>query len=316
MTEKQFKPTRIAVIGTGAVGSTTAYTLLLHKRMSELVLIDVNKDKARGDALDMNHGLPFVGNVRVWAGDYPDCKDADIIVVTAGAAQKPGETRQDLLLRNVKIFESIIENVTKYNNSGILLIATNPVDVLSYFSWKKSGWPANRVIGSGTLLDSARFRYLIAEELAIDPRSVHAHIIGEHGDTELPVWSRANVAGIQVDLSEEKQAEIFKDTKDAAYEIINAKGATFYAIALALDRICAAILRNESSVLTVSTLLDGTYGVDDVYLGIPCIVDHSGVRRVLDLELNDKEQELLRKSAQTLKGLIADCSASWKDDEQ
>lgn len=310
MTEPSKKPTRVVVIGTGAVGSTTAYTLLLHKRMSELVLIDVNKDKARGDALDMNHGLPFVGNIKVWAGDYPDCKGADIIVVTAGAAQKPGETRLDLLKRNVRIFESIIENVTKYNTDGILLIATNPVDVLSYFSWKKSGWPANRVIGSGTLLDSARFRYLIAEELAIDPRSVHAHIIGEHGDSELPVWSRANVAGISVDLPEEKRTEIFTQTRDAAYEIINAKGATFYAIALALDRICAAILRNESSVLTVSTLLKGAYGVDDVYLGVPCIVDNTGVRRILDLELSEQEQELLRHSAQTLKDQIEHCACT------
>lgn len=308
MTEKTFKPTRIVVIGTGAVGSTTAYTLMLHKRMSELVLIDVNKEKARGDALDLNHGLPFVGNVRVWAGDYPDCMDANIIVVTAGAAQKPGESRQDLLLRNVKIFESIIENVTKYNSTGILLIATNPVDVLSYFSWKKSGWPANRVIGSGTLLDSARFRYLIADELQIDPRSVHAHIIGEHGDTELPVWSRANVAGLPVDLPEDKQEAIFQDTRDAAYEIINAKGATFYAIALALDRICAAILRNESSVLTVSTLLNNHYGVEDVYLGVPCIVDHSGVRQVLDLDLSPKEQELLLQSAQALRSHIDACA--------
>lgn len=310
MTPTTYKPTRIVVIGTGAVGSTTAYTLLLHKRMSELVLIDVNKDKAHGDALDMNHGLPFVGNIRVWAGDYSDCKDADIIVITAGAAQKPGETRMDLLKRNVKIFESIIENVTQYNQNGILLIATNPVDVLSYFSWKKSGWPANRVIGSGTLLDSARFRYLIADELQIDPRSVHAHIIGEHGDSELPVWSHANVAGVQVDLPEEKRDAIFKDTKEAAYQIINAKGATFYAIALALDRICAAILRNESSVLTVSTLLEGKYGVDDVYLGVPCIVDHTGVRRILELELNDKEIELLRSSAKTLRDQIDNCNCT------
>lgn len=307
MRESSFKPTRIVVIGTGAVGSTTAYTLLLHKRMSELVLIDVNKNKAQGDALDMNHGLPFVGNVRVWAGDYSDCKDADIIVITAGAAQKPGETRLDLLKRNIRIFESIIENVTKYNTNGILLIATNPVDVLSYFSWKKSGFPANRVIGSGTLLDSARFRYLIADELQIDPRSVHAHIIGEHGDSELPVWSRANVAGIQVDMTEEKQNEIFKNTKDAAYEIINAKGATFYAIALALDRICAAILRNESSVLTVSALMEGDYGLNDVYLGVPCIIDHGGIRRILDLELSDKEKELLSRSANTLKEQIGQC---------
>jgi len=310
MNQPSFKPTRVVVIGTGAVGSTTAYTLLLKKRMSELVLIDVNKDKALGDALDMNHGLPFVGNIKVWAGDYSDCKDADIIVITAGAAQRTGETRLDLLKRNVSIFESIIENVTKYNTTGILLIATNPVDVLSYFSWKKSGFPTHRVIGSGTLLDSARFRYLIGEELDIDPRSVHAHIIGEHGDSELPVWSLANVAGVQVDLPEERRNEIFTQTRDAAYQIINAKGATFYAIALALDRICAAILRNESSVLTVSTLMSGKYGVDDVYLGVPCIVDNTGIRRILDLNLNEQEQELFRKSANTLKEQIRNCACT------
>lgn len=302
-----FKPTRIAVIGTGAVGSTTAYTLLLRKRMSELVLIDVNKNKALGDALDMNHGLPFVGGVRVWAGDYSDCKDADIIIVTAGAAQKPGETRLDLLKRNIAIFESIIDNVVKHNSKGILLVATNPVDVLSYFTWKRSGWPKNRVIGSGTLLDSARFRYLIGEELDVDPRSVHAHIVGEHGDSELPVWSRAHISGIEVELDDEAKARIFTDTRDAAYQIIDAKGATFYAIALALDRICAAILDNESSVLTVSTLIDGMYGVNDVYLGVPCIVDHTGVHKVLELPLNDEELSLFRKSAETLKEQIAHC---------
>lgn len=307
--EKQpsFKPTRIAVIGTGAVGSTTAYTLLLRKRMSELVLIDVNKDKALGDALDMNHGLPFVGGVRVWAGDYPDCKDADIVIITAGAAQKPGETRLDLLKRNIAIFEGIIENVVRYNTTGILLIATNPVDVLAYFSWKKSGWPTNRVIGSGTLLDSARFRYLIGEELNVDPRSVHAHIIGEHGDSELPVWSRAHIAGINVELGEAAKQKIFASTRDAAYQIIKAKGATYYAIALALDRICAAILDNESSILTVSTLIDGMYGVDDVYLGVPCVVDHTGVSKVLELPLDGKELELFRTSAETLKEQIARC---------
>lgn len=305
-----FKPTRIAVIGTGAVGSTTAYTLLLRKRMSELVLIDVNKDKALGDALDMNHGLPFVGGVRVWAGDYEDCKEADIIIITAGAAQKPGETRLDLLKRNVAIFQSIIENVVKYNTTGILLIATNPVDVLSYFSWKKSGWPTHRVIGSGTLLDSARFRYLISEELDVDSRSVHAHIIGEHGDSELPVWSRANIAGMNVELGDEAKRRIFADTKDAAYQIINAKGATFYAIALALDRICAAILDNESSVLTVSTLIDGMYGVNDVYLGVPCIVDHTGVHKVLELPLDEQELALFRQSAETLKKQIEHCECT------
>lgn len=299
-----FNPTRIVIIGTGAVGSTTAYTLLLNKRMNELVLIDVNRDKALGDALDMNHGMPFIGNIRVWAGDYSDCEGADIVIITAGAAQRPGETRLDLLKRNIAIFEEIIEKVTQYNKTGILLIATNPVDILSYFSWKKSGLPANRVIGSGTLLDSARFRYLIAEELELDPRNVHALIVGEHGDSELPVWSRANVAGVPLNLTEEQKQRIFEKTKNAAYEIIEAKGATYYAIALALDRIVAAILRNEASVLTVSTLINGLYGVEDVYMGVPCIVDGHGVREIFDMPLNEEEQEMFRHSARTLKEQI------------
>lgn len=298
------KRTRIVVIGVGAVGSTTAYTLLLRSRMDELVLIDANQGRAVGDALDMNHGLPFTGRAKIWAGTYEDCAEADIIIITAGAAQKPGENRIELLKRNVAIFESITDQVLKYNNHGILLIASNPVDVMSYFTWKKSGWPVHRVIGSGTLLDSARFRYLISEQLRIDSRSVHAHIIGEHGDSELPVWSLANVAGTEVSFTEEQKEEIFCNTRDAAYKIIESKGATYYAIALALDRICTAILRNEAAVLNVSTLLTDYHGVSDVYLGVPCIVDRSGIRNTLLLSINEKEKELLHKSADKLKGII------------
>ncbi|WP_121356271.1 L-lactate dehydrogenase [Flavisolibacter nicotianae] len=298
------KKTRIVIIGVGAVGSTTAYTLLLRNRVDELVLIDANKAKAVGDALDMNHGLPLLGAASVWAGTYEDCREADIIIITAGAAQRPGETRVDLLKRNVAIFESITTEMLKHNQDGILLIASNPVDIMSYFTWKKSGWPARRVIGSGTLLDSSRFRYLIGEKLNIDSRSIHAHIIGEHGDSELPLWSLANVAGTELSLSEEDKAEIFANTRDAAYKIINAKGATYYAIALALDRICTAILRNEAAVLNVSTLLNDYHGISDVYLGIPCVVDRSGIREVLPLSISEQEEELLKKSATKLKGLI------------
>jgi L-lactate dehydrogenase len=298
------KKTRIVVIGVGAVGSTTAYTLLLRERMDELVLIDANKGKAIGDALDMNHGLPFLGKAKVWAGTYEDCTEADIIIITAGAAQRPGESRVDLLKRNVAIFESITDEVLKYNKEGILLIASNPVDIMSYFTWKKSGWPVNRVIGSGTLLDSARFRYLIGDKLSIDPRSVHAHIVGEHGDSELPLWSLANIAGTELLLGEEDKREIFVNTRDAAYQIIESKGATYYAIALALDRICTAILRNEASVLNVSTLLSNYHGVSDVYLGVPCIVDRTGVREALLLNMNYHEKQMLHKSAEKLKGLI------------
>lgn len=302
------KKSRIVIIGAGAVGSTTAYTLLLRERMDELVLIDANKEKAIGDALDMSHGLPFLGQSKVWAGTYEDCKGADIIIITAGAAQREGESRIDLLKRNVAIFESITTEVLKYNTDGILLIASNPVDVMSYFTWKKSGWPTNRIIGSGTLLDSARFRYLIGEKLGIDSRSVHAHIIGEHGDSELPLWSLANVAGSGLSLSDEDKDEIFSNTKNAAYQIIKAKGATFYAIALALDRICTAILHNEASVLNVSTLLNNYHGVSDVFLGVPCIVDRDGIREVLDLEINAEEKSLLEQSATKLKEIIGTVS--------
>jgi len=302
------KKTRIVIIGVGAVGSTTAYTLLLRGRMDELVLIDANNEKAIGDALDMNHGLAFVSRSKVWAGNYEDCAEADIIIITAGAAQRPGEARTDLLKRNISIFESITTEVLKYNQHGILLIASNPVDVMSYFTWKKSAWPAKRVIGSGTLLDSARFRYLIGDKLSIDPRSVHAHIIGEHGDSELPVWSLANVAGSEIVLTGNDKEEIFANTRDAAYRIIETKGATYYAIALALDRICTAILKNESAILNVSTLLTGYYGINDVYLGVPCIVDRTGVRETLQLNINEKEKDLLRKSANKLKGLIRSIS--------
>ena len=296
------------VIGVGAVGSTTAYTLLLRERMDELVLIDANRAKAIGDALDMNHGLAFLGKAKVWAGDYKDCDRADIIIITAGVAQKPGESRVDLLKRNVAIFESITDQVLQFNKDGILLIASNPVDVMSFFTWKKSGWPWQRVIGSGTLLDTARFRFLIGENLAIDPRSVHAHIIGEHGDSELPVWSHANLAGSAIELSEEDKLNIFHSTRDAASRIIETKGATYYAIALALDRICTAILKNEASVLNVSTLLNNYHGISDVYLGLPCIVDRSGVREVLKMNINETEQQLLHQSSDKIKNLIRSIS--------
>jgi L-lactate dehydrogenase len=248
--------------------------------------------------------MPFLGQADVWAGTYADCAGADIIIITAGAAQKPGEPRTELLKRNVAIFDSIIEQVLPYNGDAILLIASNPVDIMSYMAYKKAGLPTSRVIGSGTLLDSARFRYLIGQKLNIDPRSVHAHIVGEHGDSELPLWSLANIAGSELQLSAEDREDVFVNTRDAAYQIIEAKGATYYAIALALDRICTAILSDEGAVLNVSTLLNDYHGVSDVYLGVPCIVDRGGVRQVMDITITDREKELLHKSADKLKGLI------------
>ncbi|MNZ58399.1 L-lactate dehydrogenase [compost metagenome] len=304
--ETQLRSSRVVIIGTGAVGATTAYTLFLRERASEIVLVDANKEKALGEALDMNHGLPFTGGVKLWAGDYSDCAGADIIVIAAGASQRPGETRIDLLKRNASIFDSIIKNIVKYNTQGILLVATNPVDILSYVSLKQSGFPSNRVIGSGTLLDSARFRYLIGQSKGINPRSIHAHIVGEHGDSELPLWSLANVAGIGLEISDEEKEQIFNNTKNAAYEIINAKGSTSYAIALALDRIITSILLDEGSVLSVSTLLTDYNGISDVYLGVPSIVDRTGVRQVLNLEFNEKELQQFRSSANKLKAAIAE----------
>lgn len=296
------KKSKVVVIGAGAVGSTTAFTLLLKNTCEEIVLIDVNVDKAKGDALDMKHGLPFIGKAKIYAGTYADCVGADIIIITAGAAQKTGETRIDLMKRNLAIFDSILGEISNHTSEGVILVASNPVDIMSYYSKKKlSHWPMNRLIGSGTLLDSARFRFLISEKLNLNPQSVHAHIIGEHGDSELPVWSLANVAGAKLELSAEEMEDIFVHTRDAAYEIIHAKGATFYAIAVALDRICRAILKDEGSVLTVSTQLQDYHGLSDVYLGVPCIVDRSGVREVLPIALDKSEKEKLHASADKLK---------------
>lgn len=295
------------MIGAGSVGSTTAYTLYLRGAASEIVLIDINHNKARGDALDMSQGAPFAGGARtrVWAGDYTDCRDADIIIIAAGVGQRPGESRQDLLKRNVQILESIVSEITHYAQDAILLIAANPVDVLSYYAWKKSRWPAKRVIGSGTLLDSARLRYLVGQHMKVDPRSVHAHIVGEHGETELPIWSRTNIAGVPVSLPEVEKERIFHEVKDSAEQIIQAKGATYYAIALALDRICAAILRDESAVLNVSTLVENYHGIQDVYLGLPCIVDRRGIREMVDLLPTAAEIARLQRSAAELKQRIA-----------
>jgi L-lactate dehydrogenase len=293
--------TKIVIVGAGMVGSTTAFTLLLRGRATELILIDYNKEKAFGDALDMNHAMPFIGKTTVRAGDYEDCAGADIIIIAAGAAQKPGETRLDLLKKNVGIFEGIVDNIVKYTKDAILLVATNPVDIMSYFTWKRSGYPMNRVVGSGTLLDTARLRYLISEQKNMDPRSVHAHIVGEHGDSELALWSLTNLAGMHLEFTEEEQHQLHEDTKNAAYGIIKAKGSTYYAIALALDRIVTAILRDEGAILNVSTLLEDFHGNNDVYLGVPCIVDRTGVREVIKVPMNDDEKQRFSASAKKMR---------------
>ncbi|HOV27029.1 MAG TPA: L-lactate dehydrogenase [Pseudobacteroides sp.] len=301
---------KVAVVGAGFVGSTTAYTLMLGGLVSELVLIDINKEKAEGEVMDMNHGMPFVRPVDIYIGDYRDCAGADIVIITAGANQKQGETRIDLVKKNTEIFKGIINQILKYNTDCILLVVTNPVDILTYVTYKLSGFPKNRVIGSGTVLDTSRFRYLIGQKVGVDPRNVHAYIIGEHGDTEVPTWSLANIAGIPMEkycknvdmcLGEPTRKEIFDNVKNAAYHIINKKGATYYAVALAVRRIVEAIVRNENSILTVSSLIEGQYGINDICISLPTLVNRQGIVNILDIPISDQELALLTKSASTLK---------------
>jgi L-lactate dehydrogenase len=303
---------KVALIGTGFVGSSYAFALLNQGIAHELVLIDMNKEKADGDARDLNHGLAFASPMKIHAGGYSDCKDADIVVITAGANQKPGETRLDLVGKNIKIFKSIVEQVMSSGFNGIFLVATNPVDILTYATWKFSGLPKERVIGSGTILDTARLRYLVGEHFDIDTRNIHAYILGEHGDTEFPVWSHTTVGAshlselIDMDKEDvqEKLDEIFINVRDAAYQIIERKGATYYGIAMGLARITKAIFNNENSILTVSSLLDGAYNQKDIYIGVPAIINREGIRKVVELPLNEKEQGQFRHSAETLKEVM------------
>ncbi len=307
-------PTRVAVVGAGNVGATFAYALMLSGLASEIVLIDQNRSRAEGEAMDLNHAVPFASPARIWAGDYADCAGAAVTVITAGAAQKPGETRLDLVKRNAAIFQSIVPQVAHHNPNGIIVVTTNPVDVLSYVAWKQSGLPSQRVIGSGTILDTARFRYLLSQHFGVDPRSVHAYIVGEHGDSEVPVWSLANIAGMRlqdfccfqdVKYDQAKMDDIFQQTRDAAYRIIERKGATYYAIGAGLARIVETILRDQSTVLSVSTLIDKYYGIDDVYLSLPAVIDRAGVEGVLRLDLDEGEIVGLRRSAEVLQSTIA-----------
>lgn len=313
MTESSQQPLRVAVVGAGNVGATFAYALLLSGLAAEIVLIDKNHRKAEGEAMDLNHAIPFAHATRVWAGDYADCAGAAVSVLAAGASQAPGETRLDLVQRNAAIFGDIVPQVVRHNPEGILLIATNPVDVLTYATLKVSGLPVARVMGSGTILDTARFRYLLSHHFGVDARSVHAFIIGEHGDSEVPVWSLANIAGMRlpefcrahgVALDRTAMDDIFRQTRDAAYHIISRKGATYYAVAAGLMRIVEAILRNQSTVLSVSHLVEDYYGIGDVCLSLPALVNRGGVQKLLRIELNEQEVEQLRHSAEVLKRTI------------
>ncbi len=310
---ESLKP-KIAIIGAGKVGSTFAFSLMISGLAREIVLIDKNELLAKGECMDLNHGLSLSHPTKIYAAGFQGCENADIIVITAGANQKPGQSRIDLVNNNVEIFKDIIPAISKYSGNSILLVVTNPVDILTYVTLKLSDFPANRVIGSGTVLDTARLKYMISEYCKVDSSNIHAYIIGEHGDTELPVWSNASIGGLPIETyctkySEHNNAindlsEIFEKVKNAAYQIIQAKGATNYSIALALVKITRSILRNENSILPVSTLITDYYGINDVYISIPSIVNINGVEQYLKLDLSNKEQELFEHSANTLKEII------------
>ncbi|AYO30081.1 MAG: L-lactate dehydrogenase [Thermoanaerobacteraceae bacterium] len=306
---------KIGLVGAGYVGATTAYALMLQGIASELVLIDVNKDRAEGEALDLIHSTSFVHPVEIYAGDYSDLAGAEIVIISAGPSIGKNETRLDLAGKNYEIFKNIIPRITRHNDSCILLIVTNPVDVLSYAALRLSGFPKNRVIGSGTVLDSSRFRAALAAKLGVDARNIHGYILGEHGDSQVAAWSLTNIMGINFDEFCAKYAgncgtnikeEIEKQVRTSAYKVIAKKGATNYAVALAIAKIVKSILRNENSILTVSTYVEDLDGVGDVYLSLPCIVNKHGADRVLIPQLSNNEKADLKKSAEIIKKYIED----------
>lgn len=305
---------KCAIIGCGAVGATIAFALTQKSLFSELVLIDANHAKAEGEAMDLSHGLPFAHPMKVYAGSYSDISDCYLIIITAGTAQRPNETRLDMVHKNVEIFKSIIPQITKYNKEAIILVVSNPVDILTYCTIKLSGFPPERVLGSGTVLDTARLKYRLGRALCVDSRSVHAFIIGEHGDSELAVWSSANVSGIDLEdfhglcasCRDVSFNDIYKDVRDSAYKVIERKGATYYGIAMAVTKIVLAIIRDEHSVLPVSSYIDGHYGLEDLCIGVPSIVGSGGIEKVLDIPLSDEEKNNLIKSVETLKNVISE----------
>ena len=316
--QNQEARTKVAIVGSGNVGSTFAYALMIDQTAREIAIIDRNSEKAAGECMDLNHGINFAGPVKIYSGGYEACKDADIVVITAGARQESGETRLALVERNIDIFKTIIPAVTEHiDENAVIVVVSNPVDVLTYAAMKISGLPPGKVFGSGTVLDSSRFRYLISENCNIDPRNVHAYIIGEHGDSELPVWSNANIGGMQLhdycpicdancDYAD-KLGKIFSQVKESAYSIIKAKGSTYYAIGLALVAISRAVLRDQNSILPVSTLVTDYYGINDVCLGIPSLLNRTGVEKFLRIGLSSEEQEQLVKSASVIRDTIRSC---------
>lgn len=305
---------KVAIVGCGFVGATSAFALMESGLFSEMVLIDVDRDRAEGEALDISHGLAFARPMEIRAGTYDDAADADVLIVTAGASQKPGESRLDLVSKNVSIFEGIMGEVRRCGFGGILLVVSNPVDILTYASIQLSGLPEQRVIGSGTVLDTGRLKQIISERLGVDPRNVHVRILGEHGDSELIAWSSAHVAGIPLEdffnmrsagSYEEFRREVTDLVRNSAYEIIDKKKATYFGIAMAIKRICESIVRDEKSVLSVSNSMQGEYGIEGVALSTPCVIGADGIEVRMPPSLNYKEQAQLKASADQLKGVIA-----------
>ena len=304
---------KVVVVGTGFVGTSIAYSMINQGLINELVLIDVDREKAEGEALDLLDGMSWAQeNIKVWAGDYTDCQDADIVVITAGVNQKPGQTRLELIDVNAGIMTSVVREVMGSGFDGILVIASNPVDVLTHVAWQASGLPSNRVVGTGTTLDTTRFRKELAQKLEIDPRSIHGDIIGEHGDSEVAVWSHTTVGGKPLlefivknhRLTVEDLTTISDRVKNSAYEIINRKKATFYGIGMSVARIVRAILNNEQAVLPVSAYLDGEYGEKDLFTGVPSVVDQGGVREIIELNIDPAEKQKFAQSCSQLREVI------------
>jgi len=316
MSANAYQHRKVTIIGTGLVGMSYAYALTIKGLVREMGLINRTHARAEGEAMDLSHGLPFVKPVDIQAGGYEICRDAQIVVITAGASQKKGETRLDLLKRNVSIIEDIVPRILKYNPDPILLIVTNPVDILTYTALRVSGLQPGRVIGSGTVLDTMRFRHLLSSYYDVDSRNVHGYVIGEHGDSEVLVWSRVNIAGIPLTtyceacgkFIEDKKKSIDEDVRNAAYHVIEKKHSTYYAIGLAMVRITEAVLLNQQSVLTVSTLMRGEYGIRDVCLSLPCLVGSSGISRVLSNPLDENEEAGLLNSARILRDGLSSVS--------
>ena len=312
-------PRKAAIIGCGFVGSATAFTLMQSRLFSALVLLDAHEARADGESMHLAHGIPFAGQMKIYAGTYDDIADSAIIIITAGANQKPGETRLDLVHKNVAIYKSIIPEISKRDFQGILLIVSNPVDILTYTALKLSGFPENRVIGSGTVLDTARLKYALSEHLGVDSRSVHSFIIGEHGDSEIAAWSSTNVSGIPLNTFCEMRGHynhdaamdrIAEEVKNSAYDIISKKQATYYGIAMSVKRICECIIRNERSILPISSMMHGEYGISGISLSMPAIVGLNGIETHVPISLDADEAEKLRESAETLKKIAAELDLS------